>query len=590
MSIFKFKGEVGVNDQPSVIQNGSDRDALEVGKYIRALEEFVKVCPTPMSIALQGDWGTGKTTFLRSMEQDFKSETGIISIYFNTWQYSQFNMSGELYFSFITNIVAKLSHETTEVRISELRNKLMNLVVKMSKQAISKTVSNFGVNIDSFLEPEEERAGSIDKLKQDFEKLISEVTDKSKRVVIFVDDLDRLDPKVAVELLEVMKLFMDVKNCVFVLAIDYDVVVSGVKQKFGKELSDAKCRSFFDKIIQLPFRMPVENYNISKLLNNILPTKEISELGANLKVIEKMAKSTVGSNPRTLKRLVNSFSLLTIVNRQDKEDGKDMEAPYYTLLLLVLIVQMYDPDTYAKLVSANDSDTEVLRGMIEGKQNVDGAAGQADKNGESGTESIALEHLSEALNELVSGSRNDAEKERSRVYDLLNSVLTLSSITSVSKNVEETVQKKNVDLGGFEVTAVRMGDRTLNITEKRGSQAEAYVNSMLYAFDMAMKSGMSKEEFQQIICKEAPLDLVFAEQNDRRWKSIRASDPKIHDEMFSAFFSAFVAEPASLFVGLNIADKRRHMRRICSLLDIPENTLKWKGTDKEGNEAVFEIW
>lgn len=41
------------------------------------------------------------------------------------------------------------------------------------------------------------------------------------RVVIFVDDLDRLVPSKAVELLEVLKLFLDCKQCVFVLAIDY---------------------------------------------------------------------------------------------------------------------------------------------------------------------------------------------------------------------------------------------------------------------------------------------------------------------------------------------------------------------------------
>ena len=48
-----------------------------------------------------------------------------------------------------------------------------------------------------------------------------------------MDDLDRLEHRKAVELLEVLKLFFDVEGCVFILAIDYDVVVKGVTAKYG---------------------------------------------------------------------------------------------------------------------------------------------------------------------------------------------------------------------------------------------------------------------------------------------------------------------------------------------------------------------
>lgn len=50
------------------------------------------------------------------------------------------------------------------------------------------------------------------------------------------------------------------------LAIDYDVVVNGVRSKYGENVSQEKCRSFFDKIIQLPFRLPVEHYSLNKLV------------------------------------------------------------------------------------------------------------------------------------------------------------------------------------------------------------------------------------------------------------------------------------------------------------------------------------
>ena len=56
----------------------------------------------------------------------------------------------------------------------------------------------------------------------------------STSFVIFIDDLDRLDPPVAVQVLELLKNIFDLEKCVFVLAIDYQVVVKGLKDKFGE--------------------------------------------------------------------------------------------------------------------------------------------------------------------------------------------------------------------------------------------------------------------------------------------------------------------------------------------------------------------
>ena len=47
----------------------------------------------------------------------------------------------------------------------------------------------------------------------------------------YIDDLDRIDPPVAVEILELLKNIFDLNKCVFILAIDYDVVIKGLKSR-----------------------------------------------------------------------------------------------------------------------------------------------------------------------------------------------------------------------------------------------------------------------------------------------------------------------------------------------------------------------
>lgn len=97
-------------------------------------------------------------------------------------------------------------------------------------------------------------------LHDHFQDVINEACrlQHKSRVVVFVDDLDRLVPGKAIELLEVLKLFLDCENCVFILAIDYDVVVRGAAEKYGFDLHDnseeglkeqEKGKAFFDKII-----------------------------------------------------------------------------------------------------------------------------------------------------------------------------------------------------------------------------------------------------------------------------------------------------------------------------------------------------
>ena len=92
---------------------------------------------------------------------------------------------------------------------------------------------------------------------------------------------NKLNKLASVEVLEALKNIFDIPKCVFILAIDYDVVVKGLESKFGPktEENEREFRSFFDKIIQVPFSMPTGTYDIENFLVEKLKTIgiEISE-------------------------------------------------------------------------------------------------------------------------------------------------------------------------------------------------------------------------------------------------------------------------------------------------------------------------
>ena len=146
-----------------------------------------------------------------------------------------------------------------------------------------------------------------------------------KGFIFFIDDLDRIDPKLAVDILDLSKNIFDFEACVFVLAIDYSVVVRGLEPKFGKldSHNEYEFRRYFDKLIQLSYALPVSFYNLRGFFKkhfddiSLFDFDALSNEGQNalLNDLTQIAYRTVGSNPRSLKRLVNTVSLMDALRR-----------------------------------------------------------------------------------------------------------------------------------------------------------------------------------------------------------------------------------------------------------------------------------
>ena len=71
-----------------------------------------------------------------------------------------------------------------------------------------------------------------------------------------MDDLDRIDPPDAVKILELLKNIFNIPDCIFLLAIDYQVVVKGLEAKFGKQTpeNEREFKSFLTRSSNSPLR------------------------------------------------------------------------------------------------------------------------------------------------------------------------------------------------------------------------------------------------------------------------------------------------------------------------------------------------
>lgn len=398
-------------------------DKLGIQRYADGLAEFIKNCNTPMTIAVQGDWGSGKTSMMNMVRQ--KLGKNIKTLWFNTWQYSQFNGGEQLSSLFINDLVDHLAAEdpdSTNIREAAKLLKLFTTAM-VSKVAGDKMADMFREKFDEVKTASEVMVD----FKEQFQNSINNMLIKKRldRVVVFVDDLDRLNPARAVELLEILKLFLDCTSCVYVLAIDYDVVLAGAREKFG-DLEEEKGRSFFDKIIQVPFKMPIANFEIDGYITDMLEALSVHVTDEERKkCLYNFIKDTVGSNPRAMKRLFNLYSLNSIVS-----NIKDDEQQQCILLALLCMQHSHsglydfiaeyskeltkeDFKSMSSIETYGDMDDELLKGLE--KYHID------EENREKYAE------LMEAFLGIAAKGKGLSEKDA----EVLKAVIKVSSLTAV---------------------------------------------------------------------------------------------------------------------------------------------------------------
>ncbi len=168
-------------------------------------------------------------------------------------------------------------------------------------------------------------SGQMLSFRGEFERLVSLWTKSgdSRRVVIFVDDLDRIRPAMALELLEAIKNFIDVTGCVFVMALDYEVVQRGMVEKLGVDLQKTSGKAFFDKMIQLPFIVPTTSYKLDEYIIDLLSKSGLPCIKngdcdpESRQFFLDITRFTVGRNPRSIKRVVNYTNLLERIHRHN---------------------------------------------------------------------------------------------------------------------------------------------------------------------------------------------------------------------------------------------------------------------------------
>jgi hypothetical protein len=450
---------VGIKDEPN-----AEGDGLGVNSYAIALAKFIKQSETPITIGVQGPWGSGKTSLLYSVWDEISKDDSMAQIWVNSWEHSLMSSSEETLIKITNEIAGKIVRfDDGQKRGDQLKKITGKLLMGSLAAGAALTAGAKGADLVTEMLSDDNES-PIKQLKKELEASVRSVFDRStnskKRFIIYIDDLDRIEPSDAVSLLELLKNIFSVNHCVFVLAIDYEVVVKGLSKKFGERNSqnEREYKAFFDKVIQLTFKMPMSNYDIGNYVYQLLDKTKFLEgvkiSSDDLKdFFQKIVSLTVQGNPRSIKRLVNSLTLMAITAEQVSEKGsvKENLNSEKQLLFALTCLQIAMPDIYGLLAKETDflswnedTLTENL-GLVEADDKFDKLFSSAKdlEEFDEEWEQVLLRFgyfkgysISEITNcsRLLSYVQNVLLKPDSDGYELLRSVIKRTSVTSIGND------------------------------------------------------------------------------------------------------------------------------------------------------------
>lgn len=339
----------------------SERDLLNFKRYVSPLIEILEnpQTQTPFTIGIFGAWGSGKSTLIDHLDR--RLSKNFYRIKFNPWIYRN---ERNLIVPLLHTIQDDLS-KSKDNKIVEAAKRIGTVLARVGAALFLKTVTANQVSLEDvekqeqvYLDQYKRAKSEIRNLRHELQGIIDQITNKGQptddspvsRVIFFIDDLDRCQPEQIVALMEAIKLFLDLRYCFFIIALDEEVIHRAIQIKyqrfnFSEERKNQIGREYLEKMIQLPLYLyPLSESEIEQYLNGLtLPPDILGQTSLFARILLP--------NPRKVKRILNLFLLNVGVLRTDPQLAKAIKLD---VLSRLITIQVQEYDLYAAIVKHKD--------------------------------------------------------------------------------------------------------------------------------------------------------------------------------------------------------------------------------------------
>lgn len=233
--------------------------------YASILTDIIKSYPEGFVLAINNEWGTGKTTFVKMWKQ-YLANKDYTTLYFNAWE-NDFDknplvaliselkvLKTSLNEDLFKSVIQKGSILAKNILPRLLKGILKNYIdADTVLDAIENTTQGITEIFEEEIKEYSNKKQSISEFRSELEEFVQK-SNNGKPLVFIIDELDRCRPNYAVEVLEQIKHFFTVPGIIFVLSIDKVQLGYAIRGVYGNDRinSDEYLRRFIDLEYSIP--------------------------------------------------------------------------------------------------------------------------------------------------------------------------------------------------------------------------------------------------------------------------------------------------------------------------------------------------
>lgn len=356
------------------------KDSIGRNNDIKLFSQILNCLSDSCSIALDGNWGSGKTffvkqtklfidahnnfiasmseedknIFMKSEDEDYQPQ---VTVYYDAWENDNDNDPIlSLVYSIVKNIDIDYKFSESDDVLSKAASILDFFTGKNWKDVINTFKS------DDPLEEIRKEKDIEEKIKEFLDSILME---RGNRLLIFIDELDRCKPSYAVRLLERIKHYFTNDRITFIFSINMKELQHTVKRYYGNEFDASRYLDrFFDLRISLPPADKRKFYN-SINFNNIGYT------------FDEVCNAVIEYNNFSLREICKFVQICKIAAYEPTHDSKrfnfsfsDGEARLFCLLYIVPVMiglKISSINDYEKFIEGKDC--SALLGVVQNLKN-----------------------------------------------------------------------------------------------------------------------------------------------------------------------------------------------------------------------------
>lgn len=335
-------------------------DVLGIAQQAREFADTVMAVGAQPGLVfgLDAPWGTGKTSFLNLAEREWAESESIVVVKFQTLRYAS---EPDLSERFIRELCTAIKQQAFAPEFTPAADRYSRMLKGKAD------VSFLGFKLS--LEPSNE---TIDELLEDIDAVLKQC---KKRLIVVIEDLDRLEPKLVNNVLFTVRRTFRLSQAAYILCYDAEMLVVGKEE-------EARARDFIEKFITVKLSLFVDGEVLKKFLQTdwkqdasrfpLMPADNMFKLSGVMNTVAEMVTgkdahhyAPLLGDLRKLKRLVNAMILMQL----DKFDLGRSDFDPRDLVHLVLLHLRY-PGVFRKIYV---EETEGRYGMFSLKRADDNA-------------------------------------------------------------------------------------------------------------------------------------------------------------------------------------------------------------------------